>query len=432
MTYDSYREQRPEQRGPGDSWDPWAAQRRTGTPHDAHRVDDTANPYDSHGRPWGPQQPPGAEQYPGSQQEPGSQGYRVPQQYSRRSDREVPGGPPPGIPLFGAPDSEPVRHRSEFPQEGNAHDSAQHRGGYSPSAYDTAPFAGQRPAEPPPPAGRFDAQSSVAGPHDGYEADGRHARTASPAAEPQMPAPLRGQDNADDVPFWTRVRWEIASSLRSANSDFALKAYASLATAKPLSPHMVSLFYAQRDPRQPGGVRLYTVSRWALSDRLTSDLPRFLDELAAVTVKFAAAATTSRRRWDPRGPDKPLVNRGELDMPQDTTFAGVGVGTLDTIKGDWSDQVSQAHAGDPNRRLLGFELPGEAVALIGDGSILRVVRDVNLPFGHSGITSSHSMDVDQPLMRTHSVLSQLGPRLSQAWPSILTLYDAVRSQYEVT
>jgi hypothetical protein len=256
----------------------------------------------------------------------------------------------------------------------------------------------------------------------------------------QQPAPVVAPDppqpppqSAEEAKDWIRVRVEVSRAIRLLSVEHAVDAYASLSGSKWLSPHAVSLFYAPYDPRPAGGLRVYTVSRWSWDEPLTRDLPRFLDGLAGVATKFAADAPPGHR-WDPRGPDKPLINKGDRDMPQDrTVFVGLGVTTLDTASDDWFDWAPPFRERNPYKQMFGPDLPGEAVALIRDGSVLRLNRDGQLELGYDGISCSHSLDPNRPGLSSSydgkTVTDYLGPRLEQALPHITEFNKVLLNQY---
>jgi hypothetical protein len=222
------------------------------------------------------------------------------------------------------------------------------------------------------------------------------------------------------------VRSNVAHGLRAMNGKRAHQALSSLSTNRPLSAHGVCLFYSQFDDRQALGVKVYTVARWSFQDALNSDLPRFLSELTSTVSRFATTGGSTRRRWDPRDTNKSLVNMGDLDMPRDTTtYVGLGVETLDTTDKSWAERGSLLR----NSGNYMMKLPGEAVALLTDGSILRVVRDVDLPLGVDGTSCTHPLNADRPLHTTRDVVRQLGTPLASAWPQINELGTVLQRYY---
>jgi hypothetical protein len=278
------------------------------------------------------------------------------------------------------------------------------------SAWDrTSEYPPANPYVPPAPAPQTHRQEPVQ--------QHRHEWQAAPATGTGWNQPPQ----AEDEELWPSRRREVASAIRSMNGNRGSKAYLSLGTKQPLSPHGVSLFYSYEDPRRPGGLRIYTAARWAVATPLTSDLPLFLSELADTASRFAAAARHTSRRWDPRGPDKPLVNKGDTDIPKAATYIGLGVETLDTAKGNWMDRVALDRDTDPMRRSIVTQFPGEAVVLLTDDSVLRVLRDPQLPLGYDGVWCSKPLHADRKLLITRDVVQRLGPRLLGAWPEIENL-----------
>lgn len=205
---------------------------------------------------------------------------------------------------------------------------------------------------------------------------------AAPYAEPAGPSPH------DD--FWADLRRQVAYTLRSVNAKHCHEAFDRLTTRTALSPQGAVLFYTLPAPDQPQGYRLFRVVRLNFTGPEYDNMAVFLRGLTATAAKNIAHARATGRRWDPRGPERSLVNGGDLDMPRDATYVGVGTTSLDTEHGDWLT-VAYAVRNQPLVK-SSFDIPGQGQALLTDGTALRVLRDPNRRAGDDGIRCNKTLD----------------------------------------
>ena len=233
---------------------------------------------------------------------------------------------------------------------------------------------------------------------------------------PAPPAPFERHE--------VELRHRVAHHLRRTNAQHVIMATdKARAGERPLAAHGVSLFYAGRDPHDPFGFRLYTMSRWGYSNPENDDLAHLLQGLDETARGFMAAAAAEGRQWDPRGPDHPLVNIGDFPLsPASAHYVGMAVQTLDTDRGRWTDVVDGLVRMEPTAAALALrDVPREAAALLVDGSALRVVNDHDEPTGYDAASSRRTQPTAQShdAIRAHS--EQFGATLRRAWPYLNAL-----------
>lgn len=216
---------------------------------------------------------------------------------------------------------------------------------------------------------------------------------------------------------------QVSSGRRQVNTERRITALEE-ARVNRLCPsaHAVSLFYAGPDPVNPLGIRIHTVSRWVCPRPEADQLPQMLEALDRTTRTSIAAA--GGRPWDPRGPERPLVDVGDLHMPRVTTqYVGVGVETLDTGIGNWADIAGPLAEMDntvASRALR--DLPCEAAALLTTGSHVRVTREGHQPVGPAGGTPGVRPPwTGRPYERTQPTTDTLGGTMRPAWPHLEAL-----------
>jgi hypothetical protein len=218
------------------------------------------------------------------------------------------------------------------------------------------------------------------------------------AARPAPPGPSQAwgvtDEPSQEEQSWASLRREVASRLRSINAKHMHEAFDRIGRRNALGPHGVVLFYRAPDPREQYGFRLYFVTRLFLAGPESDALVRVISDLTFSATDNIARAGAAGRRWDPRGPEGSMVNGGEMSMPRDAVFVGTGVTTLDTEQGDWYT-VSNSVLNQPvnaSRAKSVFDLPGLCIALLNDGTALRVVRDPNRRIGDDGVTCNQTLD----------------------------------------
>ena len=215
------------------------------------------------------------------------------------------------------------------------------------------------------------------------------------------------------------LRHRVAHHLRQANTQHLVTATEKArAGEKTLAAHGVTLFYAGLDPLDPLDFRIYGLSRWVYSTPENDDLSRMLQRLDEAARGFMAAAAAENRQWDPRGPDRPLVNIGDFPAhPASAHYVGVGVQTLDTDRGRWADIVDSLTRMDPAAATRSLrEVPCEAAGILVDGSVLRAVNGYEEPIGNDGVRKPRTLLAVQGPDPAQPPHDDFGETLTRAWP----------------
>lgn len=286
-------------------------------------------------------------------------------------------------------------------------------------SWDGPPGFEREPQQPPPQ--RWTGPASSRSPEPPHIAPPVDPSTPSAGGEPDEPGP---QDRV-----WVDLRLQVASRLRGINAKHCHEAFDRIGKRNALGPHGVVLFYTTPDQYMPHGYRLLIATRLFLAGPESDDLPRVLHELARTAAGNVARATAQGRRWDPRGPEGSMVNGGDLDMPRDASYVGVGVTTLDSDEGPWhmrANSVRQQPLSTPRPKSV-FDLSGQGLALLIDGTALRMVRDPHRRIGDDGITCNRSLDASRRWpYNPYSDLTEQGEQwLRAAWTQLGALHRTV-------
>ncbi|MCW3817602.1 hypothetical protein ONA91_24410 [Micromonospora sp. DR5-3] len=222
------------------------------------------------------------------------------------------------------------------------------------------------------------------------------------------------------------LRLQVASRLRGVNAKHCHEAFDRIGKRNALGPHGVVLFYTTPDQQMPHHYRLLIATRLFLAGPESDDLPRVLHDLARTAAGNVARANKQGRRWDPRGPEGSMVNGGDLDMPRDAAYVGAGVTTLDSDEGPWhtiAHSVRNQPLDTPRPRTV-FDLSGQGLVLLIDGTALRMVRNPHRRLGDDGITSNRSLDAGRRWpYNPHADLTQQGDQtLRAAWVQLGVLH----------
>jgi hypothetical protein len=252
---------------------------------------------------------------------------------------------------------------------------------------------------------------------------------STPPPAPPQPAYTNEPPTQDEL-LWADVRLQVASALKSINSKHCHEAFDRLGKRNALGPHGIVLFYAADDRHQPRGYRLLFVTRLFLAGPESDDLAQVISDLNRSATGNIVRAGGSGRRWDPRGPEDSMVNGGDMTMPRDAGFIGVGVTTLNTEQGAFATIAGSiaAQPFDTPRPKSVFDIPGMGLALLTDGTALRAVRDPDRRLGDDGITCNKTLDPTRArYWNPHSDLTTQGDQnLRAAWSQLALLQKTLQ------
>jgi hypothetical protein len=245
------------------------------------------------------------------------------------------------------------------------------------------------------------------------------------------------EEPAEEEKLWADIRRQVAARIRSINAKHCQEAFDRLGTRHALSPHGVVLFYTGAAPSMPNGYQLYFVTRLFLQGSESDDLARVINDLARSATTNINRADATGQEWDPRGPKDSMVNGGDMQMPRDATFIGVGVSTLNTQLGDWytvATSVRNQPYDNPRPKTV-FDLSGVGLAMLVDGTNLRVDRDPERRIGDDGVTCNKTLDAFRARHWNRAVdLTEQGDReIRGAWVQLAvlqhTLQDYLRGRH---
>ncbi len=212
----------------------------------------------------------------------------------------------------------------------------------------------------------------------------RHARPSGqeryePTARAASPGPAAGETQSADWsvhdPVAADLRNQIVDRLRRMNLLHARHAW-ERRHRDPLGPHGLAFFYTTPPRGRPPRCTLRTATRLFLDGAEVQDLPRLLYDLVGVARGYLHGG-----RFDPR---TQMADRVEPMSPL-ASYIGIGVSTLDTPAGTWTEVRSSAGSE--------LEVPGRCVALLVDGTMLLCDRGGERQFGAFEISSTQSLDV---------------------------------------
>lgn len=289
------------------------------------------------------------------------------------------------------------------------------RGDRPDSWRDAWPAPEQQPWTQPPPVQPPSAEPAPGlGQRDGW---------ATPEPEPRSYEPP-GQPAAA---MWVTLRNQVATTVRGVNRTHCYEAYQRFGTREALSPHGVVFLYSTMK-QEPRGFRVYQVTRLALSDPAFDDAERFLSGLAVTAQREVHQARRSGQLWNPRGPQRAMVNGGDMDMPREAVFVGCALETLDTEQGSWDNmaQVIRTQSLAAPRPMTVFDLPGRAYVALTDGTVMDVQRDNNLRLGESGVRIGQRRSPDQRRVSLRDDdLTKLPDQPQALWAALTGLHDTI-------
>ena len=254
-----------------------------------------------------------------------------------------------------------------------------------------------------------------------------------PAAGPEYPQPEPADpgEPEQEKAAWVDVRNMVAARLKTINSTHTHEAFDRVGKRNALSPHGVVLLYTLADSTQPSGVKLHFVTRFFPQGPEFDQLPTMLRDLHRSALNKIKRAHAAGQRWDPRGPENSMVNGGEMDMPREAGYLGVGVSTLDTEDLNWGDAVRSlnSESGGAGRARSVFDLAGRSISYLIDGTALLVLRDPHRPLGDTGVRANRNLDVRRAYYFNHNTdLTTRGdPVIVEAWARLAELHDTLRS-----
>ncbi|PZG10257.1 hypothetical protein C1I95_28235 [Micromonospora craterilacus] len=200
-------------------------------------------------------------------------------------------------------------------------------------------------------------------------------------------------------------------------------------TREALGPHGVMLFFTSDAETEPQGFRLHTAYRLCLSAPESNNLPALLADLNTIAKGNIANAAAGRRLWHPLGPERSMVNGGEMTLPPSATYAGVGVSTLDSAGGSWY-QLAQTlrNPSATGYHTSVFDLKGTCYVLLTDGTAIHINRDPHARIGYSGVRSSKPLEAswNPHWSNPHATLTEQGdPATLDVWRQLSSLHDTL-------
>jgi hypothetical protein len=249
------------------------------------------------------------------------------------------------------------------------------------------------------------------------------------AAAGRVPA-WKGPGNSVEARevVWGDVRRQAAHRIRQINAVHSYNAFEAYHTRQALSPHAVVLFFVTDDPSDAAGYRLPFLVRMFLAGPESEDLTAVLADLTRSVEANINRANERQRRWHPRGPKDSIVNNGEMDMPDEAVFIGVGVSSLVTDQMGWHQAVRALYSQVGVERQRGvFDMAGRCIVRLTDGTMMKVDRDPLRRIGDLGIISNKNLDPARlSYWNPHQETLLLGdPPLKKAWAQLEVLHNTL-------
>ncbi|QOC95007.1 hypothetical protein D0Q02_30570 [Micromonospora craniellae] len=189
------------------------------------------------------------------------------------------------------------------------------------------------------------------------------------------------------------------------------------------------LFFAAPPSTEPQGFRLHTAYRMFLAAPESENVVALLADLTAIALDNIAHGRVRGRWWHPLGPERSMVNGGDMTLPGDAVYVGVGVSTLDSVDGSWQQlaRTLRSPSGTGSVRSA-FDLKSECYALLVDGTAIKVDRDPHARVGSSGVRSSKPLEArwDRHWHNPHHDLTAQGDAdTRQVWHHLDTLHEVL-------
>jgi hypothetical protein len=144
----------------------------------------------------------------------------------------------------------------------------------------------------------------------------------------------------------------------------------------PICPYAVAFLYAEQGASVPPRYLLRVATRIVRDGPEVADAPQLLYQLCEVARSFR-----EQGRLDPR---TQMADQCEPMAPT-AVYIGVAVSTLDTPSGVWA-HVRKTATGP-------LTIPGRALALLSDATMLVVDRRTDILGAPTHIASTHSLDI---------------------------------------
>jgi hypothetical protein len=162
----------------------------------------------------------------------------------------------------------------------------------------------------------------------------------------------------------------------------------------PIAPYGLAILYVQNDPI--GQPQVTAATKLWLAGPEAADLPRLLFDLIQVVGKDA-----SRRGYDV---SRDLANRVDDKRTEDAQYIGLGVSSLDTHTGTWSDARDSAD--------YDTDIPATMRIVLLDKTIIvcdrRGLKEFNTLTVHSTAALSISGPLDSPYAYSFATPEDLG------------------------
>ncbi|HET9516816.1 MAG TPA: hypothetical protein VFO77_03720 [Actinoplanes sp.] len=231
--------------------------------------------------------------------------------------------------------------------------------------------SGGYPAYPAQPSGVPTEAPPQYGGSPGYGWAAATEQYATESAEVAPPAREQQVTRQHD-PAAAELRSQIVRRVRFMNFRHAEHAW-ERRYRDPIGPHALAFLYSEPARGKPPRYTLRTATRLFLAGPEVDDLPRLLQDLAAVVGAQAAGG------FDPRT----IADRAE-EMSPSSFYVGLAVSSLDTPAGPWAHQ---------RQRLAGsIDVPGRCYALLTDDTMVLMDRGGEQKFGHFEVRATDSLD----------------------------------------
>ncbi|WP_247674526.1 hypothetical protein [Micromonospora sp. C51] len=313
--------------------------------------------------------------------------------------------------------------------------------------HDQAPVNPQPPDGYRPPIGYGPGAGYGPPPAPGYATPSHYGsasaypRTAEPAPTPPPPPPPSGGPFAPagqpgnevagrDERWWADLRQQVVYRCTRLNAGHLHAADERYGTREALGPHAVMLFFTSDAPAEPQGFRLHTAVRLFLSAPESHHLPALLTDLAGIARTNIAHGAAAGQPWHPLGPQRSMVNGGDMTLPPDATYAGAGVSTLDSADGSWYQlaHALRSPSGTAYSRSV-FDLKGQCYVLLTDDTAIKVDRDPHARRTGDGVRSSKPLDASWNSLwhNPHATLTEQGDSaIREVWRRLAALHDILR------